>query len=176
MTTKTESSRQGAAGSATDMDLALSRALPHVARAHWALFLPTIAIALLYGSAWAILALGGAGDGALARLCLIVAVTATPLLGALAFFRYQTVSLALVDNVVIVNRGGPGADTRAVPITDIAAVSLRRGLAGRFTKMATVRLDLRSGRPLVIAGLADPRHVVDAISAALADSAAREGS
>lgn len=139
--------------------------VPYSASAHWALFLPTVLIALLYGLAWLILYLAGLGDSDLARLCLVVFVVAPPLIGAYALFRYVTIGLTLVEDRLLVNSGGFGADIREIPLDEVRAATIRRGLVGRLVDMGTVRIETASGKRVVVPGLAAPQTVVRAITA-----------
>ncbi|MCC2112949.1 MAG: PH domain-containing protein [Hyphomicrobiales bacterium] len=157
---------QGSAGEAPAANSAIWT-IPYSASAHWALFLPTVLIALLYGLAWLILYLAGQGDGDLARLCLVVVVVAPPLIGAYALFRYVTIALTLADGNVLVNSGGFGATIREIPADDIRAVTVKHGLVGQLVDMGTVRIETVSGDRIVVPGLASPQPVVRAISAAI---------
>ncbi len=139
--------------------------VPYSASAHWALFLPTVLIALLYGLAWLILYLAGLGDSDLARLCLVVFVVAPPLIGAYALFRYETIGLTLAEGRLLVNSGGFGADIREIPLNEVRAVTVKRGLVGRLVDMGTVRIETGSGRDVVVPGLAAPQTVVRAVTA-----------
>ena len=130
------------------------------AKGHWALFLPAIVIAAIYVAAWGLLVVAGEGGGELARLSLLVAVVAPPLIGAHAFFRYESVCLGVVGDEVVVNRGGYGSGAETIPVGDIAEIAVNRGLLTSATGMATVRLRLENGRVVDVPGLAEPDGVV----------------
>lgn len=134
------------------------------ARGHWALVLPASVIGAIYFTAWGLLVAAGEGGGELARLALLVGVVAPPLIGAHAFFRYESVCLGVVDNEVVVNRGGFGSDTETISVGEIADITVWRGLLTGATGMATVRLRLKCGRIVDVPGLAEPDDVVAEIS------------
>ncbi|MEZ5839867.1 MAG: PH domain-containing protein [Hyphomicrobiales bacterium] len=132
---------------------------------HWALFVPPAAVAVVYLAAYGVLELTGAGQGELARLCLVVALVATPILVAIAFLRFETVRLEADAHTVAFHSGRPGGNIERRSYDDIAAIRVRRGLTtGRFG-MATVVLEMKNGRRVALAGLGRPEAAVAAIAA-----------
>ncbi|HOV03344.1 MAG TPA: PH domain-containing protein [Hyphomicrobiales bacterium] len=138
------------------------------AAGHWALFIPPAAVAAVYLAAYGVLELGGAGEGDLARLCLVVALVATPVLVAIAFLRFETVRLEADAHTIAFHSGRPGGRIERRSYDDIVGLEVRRGLmTGRFG-MATVVLELKSGRRVALAGLGHPEAAIAAIEARLA--------
>ncbi len=127
--------------------------------AHWSLFVPTLAIAILYLGCWLALALFGTSGGALARFSLIVGLAAPPILLVLALLRYRAVRL-VVQPAGLLIRSGPGADWQAIAWDQIGAIQVRRGVAGRLFATGTLIIDRRDAGSLVIRDLAEPDRVV----------------
>lgn len=140
----------------------------HVYRARWQLFLPTLAIALLYLAGWLIMAGLGRGDGALARIFVLVMAVGVPLLAAHAFLRYQTIRVHVLTNAVRYHPGWPRDLPVDMPMALVAATEVRRGLAGRLFGGGTLVMQLTTGERVAVADLADPDGARAEIDAALA--------
>lgn len=139
----------------------------HVYRARWQLFLPTLAIAVLYLAAWAWLVSTGRGDGALARLFVLVMAIGVPLLAFHAFLRYHTIRVHVLDKVVRYHPGWPKDLPVDMPPDLIEEVKVRRGLSGRLFGGGTLVMVLTTGQKAAIADLADPEGAKTEIEAML---------
>lgn len=136
-------------------------------RAEWrasamALFLPGLVVAIGYAALWIILFVNGRGDGALARVCLLVLVIVVPLLFAYAGLRLSTIRLMLRGAHLEAHPGFPARDPIVVNYPAIAGLSLRRGLSGWITGAGSLVIERESGPPVIVSGLSNP-------DAALAD-------
>lgn len=128
----------------------------HVYRARWQLFLPTLAIAILYFAAWLVMLAAGRSDGALARIFVIVMAVGVPLLSAHAFLRFQTIRVHVLTNAVRYHPGWPKDLPVDMPLDLIAETEVRRGLAGRLFGGGTLVMVLTTGERVAVADLADP--------------------
>lgn len=124
--------------------------------AHWHIFAPTCAIALLYSVAWIVLALLGKSDTGLARLFIVVMAVGVPLLAAHAFIRYQTIRLQISKDGVLCHPGWPKELPINIPLQMISSVRIRRGLSDRLFGGGTVIIELVTGGQIAIADLSDP--------------------
>ncbi|MCY0096138.1 hypothetical protein [Hoeflea ulvae] len=130
-----------------------------------ALFLPGVIVAAGYGGLWLFLYLDSRGDGALARVSLLVLAIGVPLLLAHAGLRLSTTRLTLRGAHLEAHPGFPARDPVIVAYPAITGMSLRRGLSGWITGAGSLVIEREVGPPLVIPGLLDP-------DAALAELAA----
>lgn len=142
-----------------------------LARAVWrasafALFLPGLVVAAGYGALWIALYLNGKGDGALARVSLMVLVIIVPLLFAYAGLRLSTTRLTLRGAHLEVHPGFPARDPVIVSYPAVTGLSLRYGLSGWITGAGSLVIEREHGVPVVVSGLTRP-------DAALADLSAR---
>lgn len=133
-------------------------------RPSWtALVLPTAVIAAGYAVAFAVLQVLGRGDGALARLCIIVLALGVPLLLASAMLRYFTIQVQLLSDTIIVHRGFPRRDEREIAYSLIRAVDVSKGIAGNLTDSGTLTFELVTGQRFAIADLAGPNRIKSAL-------------
>ena len=140
-------------------------------RGHWrasalALFLPGLVIAAGYGALWTGLHVIGRGDGALARVCMLVVVIIVPSLLAYAGLRLATTRLTLRGAHLEAHPGFPARDPILVSYTDVTGLTVRRGLSGWITGAGSLVIERGDAVPVVVSGLSYP-------SAALADLSAR---
>ena len=136
-------------------------------RPRWQLFLPTIAIAVLYSMAWTWLVLEERGGGALARLFLIVMAIGVPLLAAHAFLRFQTIRVQVLNDAVRYHPGWPRDLPIDMPLALIDRVSVKRGLSGHLFGGGTLVMELTTGERAAVADLADPEAAKAEIDAAM---------
>jgi hypothetical protein len=80
-----------------------------------AVFLPSAVIVGGYLAAWTGLWIAGRGDGALARLCLLVLSLGGPFLVAHALLRRFTARVEVLPQAVMVHAGFPRSEPVAVP-------------------------------------------------------------
>lgn len=133
----------------------LENARDHVYRARWQLFLPTLAIAMLYGAAWIYLNNEGRSDSALARLSVIIMAVGVPVLAVHAFLRYQTIRLQLLPTFVRYHPGWPKDVPVDLPYELVEKVRVRRGVIGLLTGSGTLVLHLTTGEKVAIADLSN---------------------
>lgn len=133
--------------------------------AHWHIFVPTIAIAILYSFAWIVLAALGKSDSGLARLFIVVMAIGVPILAAHAFLRYQTIRLQVCDGHAFCHPGWPKDLPVDVPLQMVKDVKVRRGLAGRIFGGGTVIIELITEGKVVVTDLAEPQMAADTIEA-----------
>lgn len=127
-----------------------------VYRARWQLFLPTLAIAVLYSLAWLYLHATGKGELALTRLVVIVMAVGVPLLAAHAFLRYETIRLQLLAGAVRYHPGWPRDLPTDMPYELIERVQVKRGFSGRVFGGGTLVMYLTTGEKAAVADLANP--------------------
>jgi hypothetical protein len=127
-----------------------------VFRARWQLFLPTLAVAILYAGTWAYLHWSGYGHYAVARLAVIVLAVGVPLLAAQAFLRYQTIRLQVLPDDVRYHSGWPRDLPVDMPCELIERVRVKTGISGILFGGGTLIMDLRTGEKAVVADLSDP--------------------
>lgn len=132
----------------------------------FALFLPGLVVAAGYAALWAVLHVNGRGEGALARVCLMVLVIGVPILLAYAGLRLSTTRLTLRGVHLEAHPGFPARDPVIVAYPSVTGVSLRRGLSGWITGAGSLVIERENGAPVVVSGLSFP-------DAALADLTAR---
>ena len=99
----------------------------------FALFLPGLVVAGGYAGLWLFLSATGRGEGALARVCLLVLVIGVPLILAYAGLRLSTLGLTLRGAHLEVHPGFPARDPVNVAYTAVTRLALRRGLSGWLT-------------------------------------------
>lgn len=90
--------------------------------AHWTIFLPTIIVALLYGSFWLVLIILDKGDTALARMLLLVVVLVVPVLLVRSYLRYVSLGLLVGKNAIVYRRGWLRPRWRRVHMNSLSAV------------------------------------------------------
>lgn len=117
------------------------------------LFLPTMVVLAGYGVALAGLVLAGRGDGALARLCIVVLALGGPFLIAHATLRVFTIRVAVMPRTLYVHRGFPSGEAQDIPYRLIDRVAVRRGLAGRIAGSGALVVTLSGDRRVVVGDL-----------------------
>lgn len=140
------------------------------AAAPLALFLPVAVILAGYGLLYLGLAAAGRGDGALARLCMIVVAFVVPFLLAHALLRNLTIAVQPMPHGLMLHAGFPSLRRRWLGWHDIAAVDVRRGPMGWLTGGGTLAMRLSDGSRVVVADLAHPDHAAALIKAMAAAS------
>lgn len=137
-------------------------------RARWQLFMPTVAIAVLYSALWLYLDISGRGGFALTRLVVIVMAVGVPLLAAHAFLRYETIRLQILDQVVRYHPGWPRDLPVDMPYELIERVGVKRGLSGVIFGGGTLVMFLTTGEKAAVADLAEPEKARELIEKRLA--------
>lgn len=133
-----------------------------------ALFLPVALIVAGYGVFLAALILAGMGDGAVARLCMVVLALASPFLIAHAALRRITTRLEIFSHAVHLQPGFPKKEQFVVPYALIRSVRVRRGFGGWLTGSGTVALELTNGARIAACDLSAPDRAREAIEARMA--------
>ncbi|WP_152599724.1 hypothetical protein [Hoeflea sp. BAL378] len=133
-----------------------------------ALFLPTVVVAVGYGGLWLSLYMAGRGEGAIARVCLVVLVIGVPCLLAYAGLRLSTTRLALRGAHLEAHPGFPVRDPVVVAYSAVTGLALRRGLSGWITGAGSLVIERDREAPLVVPGLANPDSALAAVSERLA--------
>ncbi|MBC7284578.1 hypothetical protein, partial [Hoeflea sp.] len=133
-----------------------------------ALFLPGLVVAFGYAGLWLLLHATGRGEGALARVCLLVLVIGVPLILAHAGLRLSTVRLTLRGAHLEAHPGFPARDPAIVAYPAVTGLSLKRGLSGWITGAGSLVIERGNGPPVVVAGLADPESARSDLSSRLA--------
>ena len=128
-------------------------------RTHWAVFLPSLVIALLYGGLWLWFP---AGDG-IGRAALLVLAVGVPLLAAHAAIRFVSAEIVVRGDALIARPGLPKRTEMRVLLSDVVKVSIRRGLVGRVFDVGTVVLTDRSGLSVAVPDLAAPARVEERV-------------
>lgn len=133
-----------------------------------ALFLPGLVVAGGYAALWLFLSATGRGEGALARVCLLVLVIGVPLILAYAGLRLSTLGLTLRGAHLEAHPGFPVRDPVSVAYPAVTRLVLKRGLSGWLTGAGSLVIERENGPPVVVAGLADPDSAIADLSARLA--------
>jgi membrane protein YdbS with pleckstrin-like domain len=139
----------------------------------FAVFLPTIIILSGYLAALVGLWLAGRGDGALARLCLLVLVLGGPILVAHALLRRFTARIAVLPLTVTVHAGFPRSEPFTVPYALIRRVTVAHGPVGRLTGSGTLIFEVAGAGRIVVPDIARPSEALAAIGR-LIDALAQE--
>lgn len=132
---------------------------------HWAVFLPTGVIAVLYLGLWFWFTEVHGTSGGMSRVALLVLAVGVPLLVAHAGLRYVNGRLELMEEELIACPGWPVRRERHVAYRHIADVKLRRGLIGRVLDVGSLVIVDRNGDKTVMPDLSAPRDVFDTLSA-----------
>lgn len=130
-----------------------------------ALFLPGLVVAAGYGALLLALFFSGKGEGALARVCLLVLVIVVPLLFAHAGLRLSTTRLTLHAARLEAHPGFPARDPEIIPYAAVTGVSLRRGLSGWITGAGSLVIERDNGMPVVVSGLSNPDAAMAGLTA-----------
>lgn len=121
-----------------------------------ALFLPGLVVAAGYGALLAALIYGGSGEGALARVCLVVVVIVVPLLLAYAGLRLATTRLTLYETHLEAHPGFPVRDPVMINYSEVSGMLIKRGLSGWITGAGTLVITQNNAPPVIVSGLSDP--------------------
>jgi len=132
-------------------------------RARWQVFLPTVAVAIIYSGAWFYLINTGRDEYALVRLVFIVMSIGVPILAAHAFLRFQTVRVQVLPNAVRYHPGWPRDVPIDMPLDLIDRVRIKRGISGHVFGGGTLVMDLTTGQKAAVADLCNPKGARDAI-------------
>ena len=130
-----------------------------------ALFLPSLVVASGYGALLLTLVFSGRGDGALARICLMVVVIVVPLLLAYAGLRLSTTRLTLHVTHLEAHPGFPARDPVMISYSTVSGLSLRRGLSGWITGAGSLVIERDNGVPVIVPGLANPDAALAGLTA-----------
>ncbi|MBV1759523.1 MAG: hypothetical protein KUA41_00190 [Hoeflea sp.] len=133
-----------------------------------ALFLPGLVVAGGYAAVWLFLYAAGRGEGALARVCLVVLVIGVPLILAYAGLRLSTLGLTLRGAHLEAHPGFPARDPVIVAYPAVTGLSIKRGLSGWLTGAGSMVIERKNGPTVVVAGLADPEGARADLSVRLA--------
>jgi len=136
-----------------------------------AVFLPSILIIGGYAAAFATLWLLGRGDGALARLCLLVLAIGGPFLLAHAVLRRFTVRVDVMPHAVYVHTGFPRSAPDEIPYALIRRLTLARGPVSRLTGSGTLVFEIAGGARIAVADLARPGEALRAIGRLIDEAA-----
>lgn len=132
-------------------------------RVHWAVFLPTAAIAVLYSGVWIWFATRNGSAGGVSQAALLVLAVGVPLLLVHAGIRYANGRLHLGRDELVACPGWPVRRERHVAYSHIAQIHLRRGLIGRVAGVGSLVIVDRNGDQTVMPDLADPESVLAVI-------------
>jgi len=130
-----------------------------------ALFLPGLVVAAGYGAFLLALVLSGKGEGALARVCLLVLVIVVPLLLAHAGLRLSTTQLTLHPARLEAHPGFPARDPEVISYAAVTGLSLRRGLSGWITGAGSLVIERGAGVPVIVSGLSSPDAALASLTA-----------
>ena len=135
--------------------------------------LPAAVILGGYGLTYAWLAVAGRGDGALARLCLIVLALVGPFLIAHAVLRRFTARVDVMAHAVFVHTGFPRSEPYEIPYALVRRLTLSRGPIGRLTGSGSLVFELSTGRTICVADLARPSQAIAVIGRRMEEVAER---
>ncbi len=126
------------------------------AKAHASVFLPALVIAVLYGGIWLFIVALGKGDGALARLMVLICVIGVPAVFLHAFLRFMSTSADLTERTLVINRGWPRRRTVTLDLRDVVDVQTRQTVLGRVLGVGTLIVRNSKGSRYRINDLAAP--------------------
>lgn len=138
-------------------------------RAGWQVFIPTVAIAVLYSVAWLYLYHEGEQNGSLARLLLIVLAVGVPLVAAHAFLRHQTIRIQVMSKGIRYHPGWPRDLPVDLPFDLVERIRVKRSLVSWLVDSGTLVIDLTTGERVAIADLHQPDVIRAAVEAAIGD-------
>jgi len=138
-------------------------------RAHWTLFAPAVLVAFLYGLIWLVLAVLGRGDGAVARICILVFSIGSPLLLVYGFLRYNSVWIVLAGDELCLARGWPRLGHIRILLGDISSIRLLQSFIGRRFGVGEVLVEMQNGRRYRVSDIGAPDVVVRELNEALKD-------
>jgi Bacterial PH domain len=138
--------------------------------ARWQLFLPAVAVGVVYLGAWAYLYSTGMRHTAIARLLLIVLTVGVPLITAHAFLRRQTIRIQVLSKGIRYHPGWPRDLPVDLPYDLIERIKVKKSLVSWLFNTGTLVIDLTTGERVAIADLYRPELVRGAIESSM-DSA-----
>lgn len=145
-----------------------------IGEAHWIVFLPVVAFAVLFAGFWLLLDIADRGATLPGRFAFLVAVLVTPLLTVLSFLRYQTTRISRSFDGLWIERGWPSMTPRHIPFDSIVEVAPSTGpISGRFGA-GTLTLVLRGGERIAIGELADVEALAGRIRPASSEAPSRD--
>lgn len=132
---------------------------------HWAVFLPTVIIALLYAALWFWFTEVSGTSGGMSRAALLVLAVGVPVLMIRAGLRYVVGSLECGPDQLVVRPGWPARRETGIAYGQISELTVKRGLIGRLLDVGTLIITDRSGRRVIMPDLASPERARQALSA-----------
>ena len=132
---------------------------------HWAVFLPTVAIAVLYTILWFWFTDIRGTSGGVSRAALLVLAVGVPLLLVHAGLRYVNGCIELGRDHMVVHPGWPVRREAQISFKDIARLTVKRGLIGRIFDVGTLVVTDNNGDHTVMPDLAAPDRVEQALFA-----------
>lgn len=141
-----------------------SGARPETYRGHWAIFLPSVVVALLYGGAWIGLLVTGRSDTALAKLALLVLLLVVPLLVTVACLRFRSLRIEVGPETVAFRQGWLRPRWTRLRYADIDAATVRWSRLGRTIGSGALQLRTGDGTAYRILDVAVPEAVAQRIN------------
>lgn len=135
-------------------------------RSHWQVFVPTIVVIAIYGTALLWLWSEGRSGSGLFRLSALVLAVGAPLLATHAFLRYQTVRVRIKRDRLLYHQGWPKDTVVEIPYELIAKLYVKRGLGGRLLRSGTLIIETIAGNRVAIPDLKKPGRIVEAFNQA----------
>lgn len=130
-----------------------------VARAHWTIYLPSIAVALLWAAFYLRARFGVPEMPSIATLCLIVEAVAVPVLLLLAWGRARNLLVMPSSGDLLLVSGFPLKQELRVADKELLAVRVRRGPVQRLFGGGAIVVTLASGKRVVINDLDRPGDI-----------------
>lgn len=127
--------------------------------AHWTIFLPSLAVFLLYGGAWLALAAAGKGNTALAKISLLVILIIVPVLAVRACLRFMSLGLMIGQDSILYRQGWLRPRWRRVRANELSHVSAIRSPVGRMLGGGSVTFSRTDGSTIHLYDLADPEAI-----------------
>ncbi len=125
-------------------------------KAHASVFLPALVIAVLYGGLWLFVVALGKGDGALARLMLLICVIGVPAVLLHAFLRFMSTEVHVTERTLVLSRGWPRRRTITLDLRDVIDMQTKQTVLGRILGMGTMIVRDAQGKHYRINDLAAP--------------------
>lgn len=123
---------------------------PVVARAHWSIYLPSLAVALLWGLFYAKAQFGSPQLPAIAALCLVVEAVGVPLLLFLAWGRSRRLMALWSAGDLVLQSGFPLRREWRLAPDKIESIRVSRGPLQCLVGGGALRVSLKSGEKIVI--------------------------
>lgn len=124
-----------------------------VARAHWSIYLPSLAVALLWGLFYLKAAYGTPHMPAIATLCLAVEAAGVPLLLFLAWGRSRNLMALWSAGDLVLQGGFPLRREWRLTRDSLADLHVSRGPLQRLVGGGALRATLKSGKKITLADL-----------------------